>query len=386
MAWTSDLPNADTGQIRTFCHLVAQPGAIIEMRALGAPRCGTVSGYFDGEHSDAFIAACVEYSGQAEGVYATINPVHPDLLARAANRVRPWAKHTTSDADILRRRWLPLDFDPVRPAGISATDAEHAAAVALALEVDAWLRSLGFPDDAIVVADSGNGAHLPVCIDLPNDDDAKQLVARCIAAVAHRFSNDVVTVDTTTSNAARIWKVYGTVAAKGDATDQRPHTMARIHMVSDHVVPVSRELLVKLARFAPPAAVTQPPGVARRSGNHGVDALDVAQWLAEHNVPVVDRKPWQGGVLFVINPCPWNPVHTNRSAFVIQHATGAISAGCHHDGCQGKGWKELRDLYEPGWRNGRPRTPPIPGGVSTAIQREFSSVIARKTARGRKRS
>jgi hypothetical protein len=47
------------------------------------------------------------------------------LLARANNRVVEYAKHATRDDQIERRRWLLIDFDPVRPSGISSTDAEH---------------------------------------------------------------------------------------------------------------------------------------------------------------------------------------------------------------------------------------------------------------------
>ena len=36
------------------------------------------------------------------------------------------------------------------------------------------------------------------------------LLKRCIEAVARRFSDDVVAVDLTVFNAARIWTVYGT--------------------------------------------------------------------------------------------------------------------------------------------------------------------------------
>ena len=48
--------------------------------------------------------------------------------------------------------------------------------------------------------------------------------------------------------------------------------------------------------------------------------------------------------------CPWNPQHTNGSAFIIQQSSGAIGAGCHHNDCSGRGWHELRDVIEPGWR------------------------------------
>ena len=37
----------------------------------------------------------------------------------------------------------------------------------------------------------------------------------------------------------------------------------------------------------------------------------------------------------------------NASAYVILHASGAVSAGCHHARCQWWGWRELRQKYEP---------------------------------------
>jgi hypothetical protein len=58
-----------------------------------------------------------------------LNPVKPVLLARAKNRLQKGLKNLTTDADVIEWRWLYIDCDPVRPAGISSTDAEHAAAL-----------------------------------------------------------------------------------------------------------------------------------------------------------------------------------------------------------------------------------------------------------------
>ena len=71
------------------------------------------------------------------GVYVTLNPVNPALLARASNRLRTVGRNDalTSDADITKRRWLPIDLDPVRPSGISSTDQEHLLAVERAFQV-----------------------------------------------------------------------------------------------------------------------------------------------------------------------------------------------------------------------------------------------------------
>ena len=59
----------------------------------------------------------------------TLNPVSPTLLARAAMRLEPRATSTTGDMDIVRRRWMLIDCDPVRPSDVSATDAELALAL-----------------------------------------------------------------------------------------------------------------------------------------------------------------------------------------------------------------------------------------------------------------
>jgi hypothetical protein len=45
--------------------------------------------------------------------------------------------------------------------------------------------------------------------------------------------------------------------------------------------------------------------------------------------------------------CPWNADHTDHSAFLVQRADGVIAAGCKHNSCQGKAWRDLRALYEP---------------------------------------
>jgi len=340
---------------------------VTELRALGAERCGTVSGYFDAGHEEQFVSACCDWSGRATGVYVTLNPVNPDLLARAANRAKVWAKHSTSDADIIHRCWLPIDFDPVRPAGISASAAEHDEALTRTWSADQWLRSVGLSEDSIVVGDSGNGGHLLVRVDLENSPAATTLIQQCIVAVKSRFNDDHVAVDESVFNPSRIWKVYGTVAAKGDSTDDRPHTMAQLLAIPEPIVPVPHDTIKRLSEMAP----TKPdhPQTPTKRGPQTMSSFDIERWLEKHELPVVDVKPWQDGRIFVLNPCPWNAEHTNRAAFVIQHGSGAIAAGCHHDGCLGNDWHSLRDLVEPGWRD-RSRVIP-PAGAPPAIQRAY---------------
>src|SRR5437762_1238129 len=118
-ATTGNGSKADPQQISEALRTLAEPGQVIELRLLNTPRAATVSGYFN--DLDLAAKAAARWSGQAPAVYVTLNPVNPALLARACNRLAERVKTTTSDSNIVGRRWLFIDFDPKRPAGISST-------------------------------------------------------------------------------------------------------------------------------------------------------------------------------------------------------------------------------------------------------------------------
>jgi hypothetical protein len=124
-------PTAD--DIVLWLRPTVEPGSVIELRALNCvddPKypAFTTAGFFDSDHLLELARAALKITGKAEGVYVTMNPVNPDLLARKANRVAKVEKKDflTKDPDIVRRTQLTFDCDPTRPAGISATDAEKA--------------------------------------------------------------------------------------------------------------------------------------------------------------------------------------------------------------------------------------------------------------------
>jgi hypothetical protein len=217
-------PVSPREEILRTCGLLMAPGDVHELRLLNAGRAGTVSGYFN--NREALTNAALSYDGRVPGVYITLNPVIPALLARAANRLQPSAKVTTSDDDILQRRWLLIDFDPARPAGISSTNQEHGRAISVACAAWDDLRGAGFPDP--VVADSGNGAHLLHRLDLPNGPRATELVKGLLAGVAAHCGTDDINVDQTVFNAGRIVKLYGTLVCKGDNLTDRPHRRSRL--------------------------------------------------------------------------------------------------------------------------------------------------------------
>lgn len=322
----------DHAEIGHGLTLLMHRGAVHELRLPKAGRAGTVSGYYDDVGALARDAA--RCSGRVPGVYLTLNPVSPALLARSPNRLTERAEQTTSDRDVLARRRLLLDFDPVRPAGISATRDEHEAALERALDVRAWLGERGWPAPARI--DSGNGAHLIYALDLPNGEPAAGLVRHALLALAARFDDERVAVDPAVFNAARITKVAGTLAAKGADTVDRPHRLARVLDAPEVLVPVPRQLLEALAAQVPP----DDPGSGRWNG---APVGDLRERLAAAGFEVRRERSWNGGVLYELSWCPWDAAHAG-TARVIQYPSGARSAGCFHASCAGRGWRDVREL------------------------------------------
>ncbi len=333
----------DPHEVTSAFRLLILPGGVTEVRVLhgvlnGDRREGTLTGYFDSAEN---VVNALKKVDRATGIYLIPNPVNPDLLARAVNRLKVAAKsESTGDQHITARRWLLIDCDAVRASGISANDAEHEVALALAGDIRAQMRVKGWPEP--IHADSGNGAHLMYRIDEPTEDGG--LISRCLLALDATFSHKTVKVDTGVFNPARIWKLPGTMACKGDSIPTRPHRMAKIIEAPDVLGVVTHDQLVELAALAPTQSTLKPTLLAPASGN----AFDIESWIARYLPECNGPKPWKdGGRIWTLPVCPFNPDHTGDCAFVGHIASGAITAGCHHNSCQHWGWKELRDKCEP---------------------------------------
>jgi len=328
------------GTIRNTLSVLSTLGQVVEVRALAEN--GTHSGYFTDFEALSRQVEALDADPSVHGCYVTLNEVNPALLARRANRIKlhlTRADATTGDADIVRRRWLPVDIDPVRPSGVSSTGTEHELALTKATEIAAWLSGLGFPEP--VRGDSGNGAHLLYRIDLPNDKQSTKLVKTVLSALDKRFSASGVSVDPANYNAGRIWKLYGTVTRKGDDTAERPHRRSQIISVPEEVVVVSREQLEALAAQLTGESPANPPAPEGT-------AIDLRSWLVSHGIAIRSKKPYgNAGTIFILDQCPFSSTHKD-GAYAIQFANGAVHAGCHHASC-GAGkqrWKELREKYE----------------------------------------
>lgn len=208
---------------RTF----VMPGEVVELRCINGRT--VTAGYFD-DH-DAFCRAVRDCDKAGGNVYFTLQVIDPRLLGRAFNRIKQGIA-TTSDNNILAYRWLPVDIDPVRPSGVSSSDSELKEAYALREEAIAWIvENLGFSDP--IQAMSGNGYHLLYRLpDLENNQQNRAFIKGVLETLDKQFSTSKVGIDTTVFNPARIWKLYGTIAKKGDEIPATEHREARPHRAS----------------------------------------------------------------------------------------------------------------------------------------------------------
>src|SRR5688572_30528574 len=106
---------ADAAEVRRAVTLFADPDPASGFQIVALPTARNT--VLPGSDPDG-AAVGAESMPAGYGVYFQINPVRPDLATKA------------KAADVLRRRWLFIDVDPVRAEGHKddpATDAEKAS-------------------------------------------------------------------------------------------------------------------------------------------------------------------------------------------------------------------------------------------------------------------
>lgn len=237
-------------------------GEVFELRVLPSGHSGTFRGAKEARAALAKLAGTIN---EWDGAYFMPNPMkgEPTNTLKVGKAGR--------DVDVTRRRWLLLDVDPERPkvpfpgggeGKASATDREKAHAWELRARIVADLRDVwGFANP--VMSDSGNGYHAMWAVDLPADSDVPE---RFLAALARVYDTDAAKVDRAVKNAARIWKLPGTLACKGpNLAPERPWRMARVETILEElheVVPEAMSLMLEALEVAPEPAPVHWGGTA----------------------------------------------------------------------------------------------------------------------------
>jgi hypothetical protein len=161
------------------------------------------------------------------GAYQLVNgPIIQEIFARyEPNRIQRAWNGRVADSHIESLRAVFLDCDAKRIKGISSTDSEKSAALAVAGSVIDYLAEFT-GHDCIGRGDSGNGAFVLIAI-IPTapTDRTKLGIDRLLAYLNRKFGTEQVKIDSSVSNPARLMPCAGTMKRKGWNTPERPHRM-----------------------------------------------------------------------------------------------------------------------------------------------------------------
>ena len=162
----------------------------------------------------AFEKDALALNAKGYNIYTTLNPIKPNFRGKTAD-----------DADIDFRDLLFIDIDRTGTPKQPANEAELKAAWDVADQVEAYFLTYG--EESLARVMSGNGYHLYYILSgLKNDETSTAAIKELLGALASKFDNEQIKIDTGVYNASRITKVCGCVARKGTATPERPYRMA----------------------------------------------------------------------------------------------------------------------------------------------------------------
>lgn len=326
----------DSGEVRKAISILQKPDSVFEVRVIGTAKKDILSGYF--KDADTLLKAFDTIDLRQRNVYITLGELREECFSRAQSEKFLKSPQTSSDTEVVRYRWLFVDLDPVRTAGVSSNDAELMEAVETAGKVLSYLRDLGLEDP--VQALSGNGFHLLYRIDVVNDAAGRDLVERCLKALAEKFDTDKVKIDTTNSNPSRICKLHGTLAQKGRSTNNRPHRMSQIVNVPEELKISGIDALQNLAGKAP----VPIPATPRRAT--APESFDLLQFMSRHGMTYTESSNNRAKI-YSLDECPFDPSHKDGDAKIFLYSDGAIAFKCHHNSCSQYKWQDVRRKFEP---------------------------------------
>ena len=336
----------DKEQLRLWWDTFVGEGNFTEVRILGR---FSYSGYF--RNFENLVSRIEPYTNMDdEQIYFILNSIDKDCYARPqCEKFVKSPKATTTDSDIIRRKFLLLDFDPIRKSQTNSSDAQFELAHKKAQDVYRFLiREHGFTDSIICI--SGNGWHVLLPVDLPCDEETNKIVKNFYTYMGSIFSDNEVEFDEKVYTNARLTKLYSTWAKKGANVPSNPWRQSKIVYIPKELKPTPIEKIKELADLAPKEEPKQAPNRPNRPNRQYNNApFDLRTWLSEHGIVYKEEK--QGNsTKFVLQHCPWEDSHSSKKEWesaLFQNADGQITYSCFHSHCHDKTWFDYRQIYEP---------------------------------------
>lgn len=322
--------------IRQWYDLFKDDNELVEIRILDPTTRKTYSGYFTDIET---ILREVKRFGHCN-IYFTLNAINPACYSREQHDVVSMhPKATTSDSDIIGRKWCLIDIDCEKPSDTNSTDEEKELAKEVVNNVYKFLRDEGFAKP--IVCDSANGYHLCFRQAMKNTEENTETMRKFLQVLDMFFSTDKVKIDCSTFNASRICKLYGTSSRKGTSTKDRPQRESFIHKVPEEVVVTPNEYFAKVASYLP------TPPKKDRFNNYGRDTFDLDEFIREHGIKVSKIIETSTYTKYVLEECPFNSSHRSPDSALFKMRDGGYGFKCFHNSDSHYTFRDFRLLFQP---------------------------------------
>lgn len=322
--------------IRQWYDIFKDNHELVEIRILDPATRKTYSGYFT--DIETLLEAIKPYDRSA--IYFTLNVIDYACYSREQrDRISTKVKSTTSDTEIIERKWCLVDVDCEKPSDTNSSDEEKELAKSVVNNVYKFLRDEGF--ESPVVCDSANGFHLLYKQAMNSTPENTETMKRFLQVLDMFFSTDKVKIDCSTFNPSRICKLYGTYSRKGSDTPERPQRCSSILKVPSEIKITQNEYFEKVASYLP------EPEKKDRFNNYGASSFDLDEFIKEHDIKVAKVEDGKDYRKYVLEECPFCSAHRAPDSAVFKMRDGGFGFKCLHNSCSKYTFKDFRLHYDP---------------------------------------
>ena len=309
---------------------------LVEIRILDPETKRSYSGYFT--DIETILREIKRY--EKCNLYFTLNVIDPACYSREQHdKISTRPKSTTSDMEILGRKWCLIDVDCEKPSDTNSTDAEKELAKGVVNEVYKFLRDEGF--EKPIICDSANGYHLLYKQAMISNPQNTETMKNFLKVLDMYFSTDKVKIDCTTFNPSRICKLYGVISRKGSDTQERPQRESKILRVPQEVKITPNEYFEKVASYLP------KPEKRDRSNNWGANSFDLDEFIQTYNIKVRNIVTSHDYTKYILEECPFNSSHRAPDSAIFKMRDGSYGFKCLHNSCSQYTFKDFRLHYDP---------------------------------------
>ena len=322
--------------LRQWYDVFKDNNELVEIRILDQETKRSYSGYFT--DIETILREIKRY--EKCNLYFTLNVIDPACYSREQHdRISTRPKSTTSDLEILGRKWCLIDIDCEKPSDTNSTDAEKELAKRVVNDVYKFLRDEGF--EKPIICDSANGYHLLYKQAMISNPQNTETMKNFLKVLDIYFSTDKVKIDCSTFNPSRICKLYGVISRKGSDTKERPQRESKILRVPQEVKVTPNEYFEKVASYLP------KPEKRDRSNNWGANSFDLDEFIQKYNIKVRNIVTSHDYTKYILEECPFNSSHRAPDSAIFKMRDGSYGFKCLHNSCSQYTFKDFRLHYDP---------------------------------------